>query len=207
MISFAVSQLWILSVVMLLAYVSPGPDFVAVVSFSLGGRRGGLGVALGVALTSLAWAALAMTGLSLVLTRLVWLYEAIRIGGALYLIWLGARMLHGAVRPTAASAVTAVAASFPAGIRHGIAVSATNPKAAAFFGSVFVSVLPADTAPMTHLAALAIVGLLGAAWFSTVALLFSDPHIRSLYARGRRALDAIMGTILVALGARLAVSA
>ena len=72
MIAFASSQLWVLSAVMLLAFVSPGPDFVAVVSFALGGRRGGIGVALGVALASLAWAAFAMAGLSLVLTRLGW---------------------------------------------------------------------------------------------------------------------------------------
>lgn len=207
MIAFAFSQLWVLGAVMLLAFVSPGPDFVAVVSFALGGRRGGLGVALGVALASLAWAGFAMAGLSLVLTRLGWLYEAIRIGGALYLVWLGVKMLRGALRPSRDAAVAAVEASFLAGLKRGIAVSATNPKAAAFFGSVFVSVLPADTSTATHVAALAIVGGLGAAWFSTVAMLFSNPRVRSVYARGRRALDAIMGTILVALGARLAVSA
>ena len=116
MIDVAVSQLGILAVVMLLAYVSPGPDFVAVVSFALGGRRGGLGVALGVALASLAWATFAMAGLSVVLVHLGWLYEAIRIGGALYLVWLGARMLLGAVRPTHAGAMMPVEASFAAGL-------------------------------------------------------------------------------------------
>ena len=207
MVAVAVSQLWVLSLVVLLAFVSPGPDFVAVVSFALGGRRGGIGVALGIALASFAWALLAMAGLGLVLGRLVWLYEAIRIGGALYLVWLGVKMLRGALKPAVGAAVAAVEASFLAGVRRGLAVSATNPKAAAFFGSVFVSILPTDTTLATRASALAVVAVLGAVWFTVVALLFSDERVRSLYARGRRALDAVMGTILVALGARLAVSA
>ena len=70
MVAVAVSQLWVLSLVVLLAFVSPGPDFVAVVSFALGGRRGGIRVALGIALASFAWALLAMAGLGLVLGRL-----------------------------------------------------------------------------------------------------------------------------------------
>jgi threonine/homoserine/homoserine lactone efflux protein len=200
------SQLWILAGVVFLACVSPGPDFIAVTSFALGGRRGGLGVALGVAVACLVWATLAMAGLGLVLTRISWLYEAIRLAGAAYLIWLGYKMLRGALQPDTATEISAVAAGFWAGVRRGLAVSATNPKAAAFFGSVFVSVLPADTTLPTYSAALAIVGAIGWAWFSTVALLFSNRRIRTLYARGRRGLDAVMGAVLVALGARLAVT-
>lgn len=192
--------------VVVLAYASPGPDFVAVTAAALASRKTGLGAALGVAAASLLWAGAALAGLGLVIARVGWLYEAIRLAGAAYLVYLGGRMLLGALKPAAASAAIGPAgrAGFVTGFERGFMVNLTNPKAAAFFGSLFVSLLPAGAGLATYGVALATVGGVAFGWFGLVALAFSGARVRRLYDRARRGLDAIMGAALVALGARLA---
>lgn len=191
--------------VVVLAYASPGPDFVAVTAAALTSRRTGLGCALGVAGASLIWAGAALAGLGLVLTRIGWLYEAIRLAGAAYLIYLGGRMLLGALKPAAAARIVAHGdAGFGQGFSRGFLVNLTNPKAAAFFGSLFVSLLPGDAGIAAYAIALATVGGVAFGWFGLVAVLFSGERARGVYQRLRRGLDAAMGAALVALGARLA---
>ncbi|WP_233625924.1 LysE family transporter, partial [Burkholderia multivorans] len=90
-----VPQLAAVGGVMLLACVSPGPDLIAVSSHALGNRRAGLLAALGIASSHAVWAAMAIFGLGLIVAKLAWLYEAIRIAGAAYLIYLGIKSLSG----------------------------------------------------------------------------------------------------------------
>ena len=89
-------QLLTIGAVMLLGCVSPGPDFIAVTSNALASRQRGLGVALGTALGIAVWAVLAVVGLGVLLTRLSWLYDVIRVIGVCYLLYLGGKMLLGA---------------------------------------------------------------------------------------------------------------
>jgi threonine/homoserine/homoserine lactone efflux protein len=192
--------------VVILAYASPGPDFVAVTAAALASRRTGVGAALGVAAASLIWAGAALAGLGLVIARVGWLYEAIRLAGAAYLIYLGGRMLLGSLKPAGrqADVVAHASAGFVTGFERGFLVNLTNPKAAAFFGSLFVSLLPAGAGVAAYGVALATVGVVAFGWFGLVAVAFSGARVRRFYDRARRGLDAMMGAALVALGARLA---
>ena len=76
-------QLSTLAGVVVLACMSPGPDFVAVTSRALVSRKAGIGVALGITVAVAVWATLAIAGLGVLLARVAWLYEAIRLVGAL----------------------------------------------------------------------------------------------------------------------------
>ena len=194
-----------LAAVVLLACVSPGPDFIAVTSNALSGRARGLKVALGVGIACIVWAALAMFGLGLLLTRIAWLYEAIRLAGAGYLLYLGVRMLLAARHRTGAVEVD-VARAADSPLRIGLMVGLTNPKSAAFFGSLFISILPAGTPDAVQIAAVAVVGVVALGWFGLLAVMFSAERVRTLYVTLRRPIDAVMGTLLLALGLRLATS-
>src|SRR3954451_9895286 len=80
--------LWMLSV------LTPGPDFVVIVQYATSrSRRHGALVAVGSCSSILLWATGSMLGLSVLLTRLSWLYEIVRLAGAAYLVYLGARTL------------------------------------------------------------------------------------------------------------------
>lgn len=199
-----VPQLLTLSAIVLLACISPGPDFIAVTSNALSSRSRGLGVAIGVAMACVVWAALAMFGLGLLLTQIAWLYEAIRLIGAGYLIYLGGKMLFNARRPYRDLSVKTSRNGGGSSVRIGLMVGMTNPKSAAFFGSLFVTILPIGVPASVQVIAVAIVGVVALAWFSLLALMFSANRVRSVYGALRRPIDAIMGTILIGLGLRLA---
>jgi len=200
-----VPQLLVVAGVMLLACASPGPDLIAVLSQALARRRAGLWLAAGIAVSHALWATLAVFGLGLILSELAWLYAAIRIVGALYLLYLGATMLLSLRRPPAELAVAHGPERGPrAAFQRGLTVGLTNPKAAAFFGSLFVTILPSHAPGWVHGATVAIVALVSIAWFSSVALLFSTGRVQRGYARLRRPIDALAGSLLIALGARLA---
>lgn len=197
-------QLLALSGVFLLACISPGPDFIAVTSNALASRSRGLGVAMGTAVACSIWAALAMFGFGLLLAQIAWLYDAIRLIGAAYLIYLGGKMLFGVRRPYSALQVGAIQSNGRSPIRIGFTVGMTNPKTAAFFGSLFVTILPADVPAPVQTAAVGIVAAVALGWFGLLALMFSTPRVRSAYATLRRPIDTLMGAILLGLGLRLA---
>lgn len=194
--------------VMLLACASPGPDMLAVTSHAFARRRAGLFVAAGISTSHALWATLAVFGLGLILAQLAWLYEGIRIAGAVYLLYLGARTLMSLRQASGAAAAPASAAAKTAtdaqAYRRGLLVGLTNPKAAAFFGSLFVTLLPAHAPTWVHAATVVTVAAVSITWFSAMALLFSTGRVQRGYQKLRRPVDAVMGSVLVALGARLA---
>ena len=205
------AQLAAIAGVMLLACISPGPDMLAVTSHAFARRRAGVCAAAGIATSHALWATLAVFGLGLILARLAWLYEGIRIAGGVYLLYLGARTLMGLRRPAgppqAAAAPAAAKSPSQSGMhayRRGLLVGLTNPKAAAFFGSLFVTLLPAHAPLWVHGATIVTVAAVSVGWFTSIALLFSTGSVQRGYARLRRPVDALMGSVLVALGARLA---
>lgn len=197
-------HLMTIALVFLLGAMSPGPDFVAVTSHSLASRRAGFQVAAGVTAAIAVWAALAMFGLGVLLLQIGWLYMAVRLTGAAYLIYLGARILLSVRHRPAPMAIDIVNAGAPAAWRSGFLVGITNPKTAAFFGSLFITVLPLDAPLWVQAAALVVISLVALGWFGLVALIFSTDRVRTVYGRIRRPIDALLGTILVTLGLRLA---
>ncbi len=92
-------------------------------------------------------------------------------------------------------------------LRKGLVVGLTNPKCAAFYGSLFGTFLPAQAPVWVHGATLGIVTMVVGAWFLTVALLFSSFKVQRNYRRLQRPIDAVMGTLLVILSVILSYGA
>jgi threonine/homoserine/homoserine lactone efflux protein len=200
-------QLTAVAGVMLLGCISPGPDLIAVTSHALAKRRSGLWAAFGIGTSHALWATLAVFGLGLILAQVAWLYGAIRIAGAAYLVYLGVKTLLG-LRKSAGQMEAATAMPVRNGwqaYQRGLMVGLTNPKAAAFFGSLFVTVLPAHAPLWVHAATIVIVASISLGWFGSMAMLFSTKRVQHGYNRLRKPIDAVMGTILIGLGAKLAV--
>jgi threonine efflux protein len=189
----------------LLAVASPGPSVFVITQLSLGGeRRSAMSVALGISTGSVVWALLAMFGIAALLASAYWLYLAVRLAGAVYLIWLGLKLLLGAVRPATAQIATAMR---PARAwRAGLITSLTNPKSGAFWTSVFATTFPTDAPAWMFVATAAMVAGLSLGWHLGLATVFTSARVQSGYQRLRRAINAVTGTILVAFGLRLALS-
>ncbi|WAS56686.1 LysE family transporter [Burkholderia ambifaria] len=199
--STTINTLLPLAGVLLLSVASPGPNFVIVTSSAVAQRRAGVMTGLGLAAASGTWAAIAIGGLSLLVTHVAWVHTALRLAGATYLIWLGLKMVLTARQPLSVAAPASSSGWHAA--KKGYVVSMTNPKAVAFYGSVFALMVPAHAPAWFDLTVVALsIGISGA-WYCTMALLASHPFVRRLLIKRKAVLDTTAGLLLMGLGGRM----
>jgi threonine/homoserine/homoserine lactone efflux protein len=188
--------------VYIVSLVSPGPNFIIVTNTSMAvSRAAGLFAGLGLAAASLTWAVMAMAGLGFLLAHFAWLHIAVQAVGALYLIWLGIKMIRTAAKPLTPDGSAGL--TWRAAMRRAYVVSMTNPKSLAFFGSIFALVIPTH-APLWFYATVAAVCLtLSATWYCGLAFFFSNPRVAGWFLRFKAVIERVMGTALILLGGRL----
>ena len=76
------------------AVISPGPDFAMVSRNSLAlSRRAGILTAFGIGLGVLVHVSYTLLGIGILIRETPAMFDILKLGGAAYLIWLGARML------------------------------------------------------------------------------------------------------------------
>jgi len=117
--------------------VIPGPSVLFVVGRALAyGRRTALATVCGNAAGNYVAAACVAFGIGTLVERSVSVFTAVKLAGALYLVWLGIRAIRR--RKALASAFSGVTEG--RGDRHaagaGFIVGVTNPKALILFGAV-----------------------------------------------------------------------
>lgn len=201
------STLGVIGGVYMIAAISPGPNFLIVSQLSLAGqRRRACLVAAGIATGSVLWASFAMAGLAALLMHVGWLALGLKLVGAAYLVWLGAKLLRGAAaKPSEEQAESSSIAQRPgSAYRMGLTTCLTNPKSGVFWTSVFATTLPVGAPAWVYVATAAMIAVLSAGWHIGVALAFNTGAIQSAYRRLQRPIDAACGAILVALGVGLA---
>lgn len=191
-----------------LAVISPGPDFAMVSRNSLlRSRRAGLLTALGIGLGVWVHVAYTLLGVGLVIQQSLRLYAALKIVGALYLIYLGWKMLRApAAEATATDADTAGLSDFAA-LRTGFLTNALNPKCTVFIVSLFLQVVQPSTPLAMRIGYGAFVSASHVLWFGLVALLFSGGPLKTRLLGARRWIDRAFGTVLIGFGGLLAGSA
>jgi threonine/homoserine/homoserine lactone efflux protein len=187
----------------LLVICTPGQDTALTIRNTLvGGRAGGIRTAAGVALGQTVWALAASLGLAALLAASEPAFDALRLVGAAYLVLLGLHALHDAVRGRALPEAAAAPRS-PRFLRQGVLSNLANPKMAVFF----TGLLPQFGSSFAAMFALGVAfAALTLAWLALYALAVARARHALGRPRVRRALDALMGTALVALGVRLASS-
>jgi threonine/homoserine/homoserine lactone efflux protein len=115
----------VITVVLILV---PGPIVTLVIATSAGkGVRAGLVTVAGTTAGNAILLALIALGLSWILNNALYLFEALRWGGAAYLIWLGVQAWRGSGRGEAAPQRGHVH------FVRGLLVALSNPKTIAFF--------------------------------------------------------------------------
>ena len=180
----------------------PGPDTAVVTKHALyGGRRGGVFAAAGVTIGLSVWTLAAADGIATLLRASEAAFLALRIVGALYLVWLGVQLLRNPGR-VAAAGPPAVARK---ALRQGLLSDLGNPKIAIFFTSFLPQFVHGGRDGFASLLVLgAIFCVLTLLWLVVYATLVG--HGASVLRRAsvRRVLDRFTGVVLVAFGIRLA---
>jgi threonine/homoserine/homoserine lactone efflux protein len=185
--------------VALIVIVTPGQDTALTIRNTItGGRRGGVLTALGVISGQLTWAVAASAGLAAVLLASRDVFIGLKLAGAAYLVFLGLQALAAAIRGRpSAHRLTQRRGVY----RQGVLSNLGNPKMAVFF----TSLLPQFASSFAGMLTL---GILFAgftfAWLNLYATAVARAATLFRRSRIRRALDALTGAVLVALGLRLA---
>ena len=190
--------------------LTPGPDTVYILGRSIAhGRRAGVASAFGICAGSIFHTCAAAFGLSAFLATSAWAFSAVKLAGAVYLIFLGVRTLLRTdqdLHVPAKFEQSDQAAAF----RQGVLTNILNPKVALFFLAFLPQFI--DSATPAKMAAFLVLGLtfvttgtiwcLVLAWFAATfsARLRGNATVAAL-------LNRAVGSLFVFLGLRLAFAA
>ncbi|WP_095108132.1 LysE family transporter [Pseudomonas sp. Irchel 3E20] len=198
------TELLVVITITVLAVLSPGPDFAMVTRNSLLlSRRHGVMTALGIGLGVMVHVAYTVLGVGLVVRESLLLFTALKVAGALYLIYLGVQMLRAKPQAEAAGQPGAVQQSLCKALRTGFLTNALNPKTMIFVVSLYLQVLQPNTPLALQLGYGAIIVAAHWLWFVALALFFSAPAIRNRLMGYKRRIDQVFGGVLVVFGALL----
>jgi threonine/homoserine/homoserine lactone efflux protein len=181
--------------------VMPGPTILAVISHSLAhGRKAVVPLVIGVTLGDFMAMSLSFLGLGAILSVSAALFSILKLLGALYLIYLGARLL----RSNPKSETSATAVSRVPGRRLLInlfAITAFNPKSIAFFIAFLPQFITPSAKPSPQFFILGGTFLVLAVLNATIYALFSG-HLREKVqsTEARRWFNRFGGAALIGAG-------
>jgi threonine/homoserine/homoserine lactone efflux protein len=198
------SEIWtIISIglVQILAVISPGPSFLITAQTAVGrSRLDGVKVALGLGAGTVIWSTAALLGLNVLFHAFPPLFLAMKIFGALFLLWISYKIFVHAAEPLELVAKGATSGS---PFIKGFLVQIGNPKVVVFFGSIFVAMLPASVPAWMAVALIALVSFNEVWWYSLVALFFGAGPVRAFYLKAKASIDRTVGLFLGAVGLKL----
>jgi len=196
-------------VAVLLISASPGPAMALIFRrAAVQGWRAAVPTVLGLELGLYMWALAAAAGFAALVAVSETAYLGLKVVGAGVLLYLGIRAWRSAFRHgDAREAETTVAGrDWWKAFGEGVVVQLANPKAAVFMIAFYPQFVPADRPLFATTAGLAAVQVVIETGFY-LTLAYGVGRAGAFFRRSqvRRRLDAIAGTVLVALGIRVAV--
>lgn len=183
----------------------PGPgNLVLITSTTKGGVRGGFAAAMGVILGDQVLSWMAVAGLAAVLAASPVAFEAVQWIGAVYLVWLGAKMVLA--KPGAAPILNIKPYHY---LRQAFLITLLNPKAIVFYMAFFpLFVDPVQNKGLLTFGFLAATIAVLAFIYCVVAILLT--HFLAERLRTNRSfafvLEKFAGFCLIGFGLRLALS-
>ena len=198
-----------IALVHLLAVASPGPDFAMVLRQSIvSGRRPAIFTSIGIGAGILVHVCYCLLGLGLVISRSLVLFNLVKLVGAAYLLYVGWHSLRA--QPVDTAVVNAASAATPPSaaqaLRIGFLTNLLNPKATLFFLSLFSLVIKPQTPLPIQLGYGLYMAVATGLWFSALSLFLTRPGVRGFFRRFGHWAERLMGTVLIALGIRLALA-
>jgi threonine/homoserine/homoserine lactone efflux protein len=189
--------------------LTPGLDTAMVLrAATVEGRRSAVLAAVGIGLGCLIWGAGVALGLGAVLTASPLAFDALKWGGAGYLVYLGGRLILWPRRSLAFDGAPAAARrGRPNALRRGLLTNLLNPKVGVFYVSFLPQFTPAGVAMAPYVFMLACIHVvMGLVWsFSLIAA--TVPIGRYLARPGvTTVMDRLTGCVFIGFGARLALA-
>ena len=185
--------------VLIISILSPGAAFLMAVRSSVSnGRRAGIATGLGLGVMACLWTLAALLGMDALFALFPWAFAALKIGGAVYLIYLAIKTWRSASAQLS-DAPKAQGRAFVGGFL----VNLGNPKSVLFAAAVLVVVFPPNLTgteiafvTLNHLA-------LEILFYTACAFVLTAPAARSRFLRAKPLIDRAAAVLLGGLGLKL----
>jgi threonine/homoserine/homoserine lactone efflux protein len=188
--------------VAVLVSLLPGPATALVVrSAALHGRREAFHTVLGNSTGILGWALASVLGISALVAASEAAFAALKVVGAVVLVWLGVQALRGGKAAGEGRPRRLARTAFA----QGLLTSGANPKLAIFFIALLPQFVPegAPVLPWT-LAMAAILIAVDLVYFSALAWVVSRARHAIVGSRLARRVEQLTGAVMIGLGLRVA---
>ncbi|MDI2032631.1 LysE family translocator [Saccharopolyspora sp. TS4A08] len=189
--------------------IVPGPDLALLLrNAAVAGRPGAAATAGGIMTGNTILATAAVAGLTALLEASGPLYNAIRLAGAAYLIYLGVRALISLTRRSEKpeTAVAAPSLASAQAFRQGLLSNLLNPKVAAFYLALFPQfALPGMPTLAQHTLLAGLFCLLSLAWYVLLIAVLGRVQTWLQRRKVQRTITGASAAALITLGAGLAV--
>ncbi|MCK0746383.1 LysE family translocator [Chromohalobacter nigrandesensis] len=205
------AQFWPFLVAITLLTLTPGVDTLLVIrNTSRGGVRDGILTSVAICSGLFVHATVSALGISLILLQSAWAFNALKLLGAGYLIWLGLRSLasaRGGGLPVADMGVSKERVSAWVSLREGFLSNVLNPKTVVFYMAFLPQfIAPGDPALVKSLWLAGIHFVIANIWQIGIVFMVGSAA-RWLAKRWvSRMMEGATGTVLVLFGIKLALA-
>jgi RhtB (resistance to homoserine/threonine) family protein len=196
------------TIIHLLAAISPGPDFIMCVRNSLTySRKTGIWTAVGFGGGIAVHIFYSLAGIAFIISKSILLFNFIKFLGAGYLMYIGLKSFFSKSSKIELKEhqkkenITPLLA-----IKIGFLTNVLNPKATLFFLSLFTLVISPNT-PTFVMGIMSVIMIINTMlWFSLVSIFLTQKRIRSVFERFQNVFNKTLGGLLVALGIKVALT-
>lgn len=199
---------WEISLAMLAAQFSPGPDMLLLIRNALSlPLRAALRTVAGIATGLCVHSFCVIAGLAAVMREKPGVERTVSVLGGLYLGWLGLKLLRSVFQsPPEEPAPDAPAPEVPApgtsAFMQGLLTNLLNPKAAVFILGFVATNLGPSPGPGRQAAFFAIIVGQALVFWSLFVLLLQRPGVVRIYQKSERGLNLVFGILLLLLAGR-----
>jgi threonine/homoserine/homoserine lactone efflux protein len=195
-----------LTLIHLLAVMSPGPDFAVIVRQSISfDKKTALITSLGIGTGIAAHMAYTLLGLGFILTQSEVGFLLAQLVGICYLSFLAFKLINSKPQVTLNNEITPD--NTPSHHRKafilGLMTNLLNPKATLFFLAIFTTVVSFKTPMYVQIGYALWIIFTTVLWFSLVSIFFSQQKVRAKFVSHGYLFERIMGVVLLMFAAKL----
>lgn len=200
-------QFLAITLLIILAAISPGPDFAMVTKNALFyHRKAGVYTALGVSSSLLIHATYCILGLAIVISKSLLAFSIIKYLGASYLVYIGIKSL------LAKREMTTINSDHKShrnlnnwqAFRQGLLCNLLNPKAIMFLLAFFTLVVKPGSNLLIELSYGFEIAIIHLVWFSLLAYILTHKYVKTSINKVQFYIVKLMGSLLIGFGIRIA---
>jgi RhtB (resistance to homoserine/threonine) family protein len=193
------------TIVHLLALISPGPDFIVACRNAIQySRKIGIWTAVGFGIGVCVHMSYAFFGFTWVISQSNFLLSSVKYLGAIYLIYLGISSLFlKNIKIKLTTDKNSDQIKWYTATKMGLLTNLLNPKASLFFLSLFTLVIGPEINPTVMTILTLILVSTTVLWFSLVAIFLTHQKMRNLFENNQKQINTFFGVILIVIGIRI----